>query len=261
MAPRSARSIAAIVGAFVLAVGGLVIHRFWKPGATPRTLLRAYPLANARAAKGMVAPGVARAPHSHEEAWIQPTPAAFPQTAESSGLVEFAEKLAASDPIGAEQKIEQALERDPRNERALTLLALVRVTNEKFEAGREAAERCLALYPENKHCRNAWRWSYTRSGDFEQYEALTEYDCKVDPDGVECAQGSISMELRRGDTAAAERSVARYRKLDPMSGWPDFYAALVADKKGDRDSALRGFKATCAWGQAYACKRAAALAE
>lgn len=141
----------------------------------------------------------------------------------------------------AEQKIHQALAAKPGWTKAIQLLSRTLFLQDKQDEGLDVLDRALAKEPDNFELRLTYAKMLIEAQQIDdslkQFEILN--DKNPDNPDIIHALGVLSMELER--YRAATNHFDRLLRLGQKIGDAHYYLGLIAEKKGDVDSALEHF--------------------
>jgi tetratricopeptide (TPR) repeat protein len=141
----------------------------------------------------------------------------------------------------AEQKIHQALAAKPGWPKAMQLLSHTLFLQDKQDEGLDVLDRALAKEPDNFELRLTYAKMLIEAQQIDdslkQFEILN--DKNPDNPDIIHALGVLSMELER--YRAATNHFNRLLRLGQKIGDAHYYLGLIAEKKGDVDSAFEHF--------------------
>lgn len=164
-------------------------------------------------------------------------------------------RIQLSDPGRARALLNSVLDKDPYFSPALADQADGWLAENKLDAAREAAIRCLAVDEKNAVCHRTLVSTFTRQGDLEGAQTYLRDCLALDPQNPHCLVAMAQFHLRKRDLNEAKHFLDRLLAVDPRSVWSHLARAEFAEAAGDAVAAKESYLAACKLGQAYACGR------
>jgi hypothetical protein len=185
-----------------------------------------------------------------------PEPAlATPATAAGKHIL-AAHRLERDDPERARSSLRRALDLEPKNERALRMLAAKALLDEKHADARELALRCMAVNRSNAQCTQVLKHTPAYTPDLAA--ALRRFDACLakEENNALCLAGKAELSFAASDQAGGIAAVERMAKLELPGAGVTLLRGRAKAWTGDYGEARVLFDTACAQGSDAACFRA-----
>ncbi len=142
----------------------------------------------------------------------------------------------------AEAQLEQALELDASNVRALLGLARLDLLQGRVEPAVQRVEKVLAQQPNNLFALSLRAELARQAGD--NVQALDYFDraLAVQPEYLPALLGSISVLVAQGDVETALQRIGRIKKRQPDNSMANYFEALIQYRKKDYKAAEKALQ-------------------
>lgn len=173
--------------------------------------------------------------------------------------IDQAQRLEREDPKRSRSSLRRALELEPKNERALRLLAAKALIDENHDEARQLGVRCIAVNPSNVWCQRVLEYAPRRTAELKAPLARVNACLAKEQDNVICLAGKAELSFTVGNQPDAIAAVARLvASKAPLPGVKLLQARIKA-WTGDYAEARALFDVACAHGTEQACFRADVL--
>jgi Tfp pilus assembly protein PilF len=179
---------------------------------------------------------------------------------EAGKQIVMARRFELDDPKRARASLLRALELEPKNERALRMLASRALIDENHEEAREMAGRCIAVNPSNAWCSQVLEYAPRHVAADLKAPLERVHDClEKEQDNLLCLAAKADLSFTTGNRADASAAVERLVALKTsLPGVRDLEARLEA-WSGNYAEARALFDTACAYRSQQSCFRAEVL--
>ncbi len=181
-----------------------------------------------------------------------------PLTAAGKHIV-LARRLEHDDPERARASLRRALELEPKNERALRMLAAKALLDEKHVEARELAVRCMAVNRSNAQCTQVLKYTPAYTPDLAA--SIRRFDACLakEKDNALCLAGKAELSFAASDQAGAIAAVDGLAALKLPGPGLTLLQGRAKAWTGEYAEARALFDTACAQGADPACFRADVL--
>ncbi|HEY6555631.1 MAG TPA: hypothetical protein VI072_00100 [Polyangiaceae bacterium] len=181
-----------------------------------------------------------------------------PLTAADKQIV-MARQLEHEDPKRARASLLRALELEPKNERALRMLASQALIDENHEEARAMGVRCIAVNPSNTWCVQVLKYAPRHVADLKAPLQRVDDCLQKEQDNLLCLAAKADLSFTAGNRADATVAVERLVALKvSLPGVRELQARLKA-WSGNYAEARALFDTACAYRSEQSCFRAEVL--
>ncbi|HMJ11605.1 MAG TPA: hypothetical protein VK524_09350 [Polyangiaceae bacterium] len=195
---------------------------------------------------------------------VKPEPELRPER-EPDKLLLGARQIEMTDPRKSREILEAVLQKEPRNERALRMLATKMLSDEKLARARTLAVRCLSVNITNYACQKVGQLVPAlvvdpKAGDqLGKMGTIVDACLKATPDSAACLSGKLQLSLLRGKIGEAKPLARRLARVAPNAPELVLCEGRLAAAAGAYGKARVAFERACQRGEEGACFRAEVL--
>jgi hypothetical protein len=189
----------------------------------------------------------------------EPTPEPALSLTTAGRQISLAQSLQNSNPKRSRELLSKALLFEPKNERALRMLATDLLIDENLAGAQWLSELCRQINPTNYVCNRVASEAPKRTPGLETLIAIMEKCVQADAKNVTCLYNLFSASLLRTDRQEATRLAERIAKAAPGSGWSHLARGRLEAADGAYRQARISFELACDSALESACFRAEVL--